>query len=226
MTQEIYDYLLTREKIIKLSEKELITETQVKDNFPSVIKFIHDIIYRENIFLLNENYYMKIEKYLNEFRYSYLSDKDLNPLMNEIIMAISIYRNMSVSEKTKYIINWKVKESVDRNIPNSYFISNDELISYVLADSYYLKILLDNDLENIKEVDPKKMLSTFMVLSKQFLKVFIENKESLELSIRLANYLKNITYDRKIKKMAKVYIREVSYDIDNYEMSKIKNKEF
>ena len=226
MTQEIYDYLLTREKIIKLSEKELITETQVKDNFPSIIKFIHDIIYRENIFLLNENYYMKIEKYLNEFRYSYLSDKDLNPLMNEIIMAISIYRNMSVSEKTKYIINWKVKESVDRNIPNSYFISNDELISYVLADSYYLKILLDNDLENIKEVDPKKMLSTFMVLSKQFLKVFIENKESLELSIRLANYLKNITDDRKIKKMAKVYIREVSYDIDNYEMSKIKNKEF
>lgn len=226
MIQEIYDYLLTREKIIKLSEAELVTETQEKNNFPSVIKIIHDIIYRENIFLLNEDYYIKIENYLNKFRYSYLSDKELSPLMNEIIIAISIYRNMSVSEKTEYIINWKVKESVDRNIPNSFFISNDELISYVLADSYYLKILLDNDLEKIKEVDPKKMLSTFMVLCNQFLKIFIENKDALELSIRLANYVKNNTDNRKIKKMAKVYVKEVLYDIDNYDMEKIKNKEF
>ena len=81
MIQEIYNYLLTREKIITVPLDELIKETYEKDNFKEMIQTIHDIMYRENIFILNDEYYKKIADYLQEFRFSYITDKKINPII-------------------------------------------------------------------------------------------------------------------------------------------------
>lgn len=225
MTQEIYNYLLTREKFIISSLDELIQETYEKDNFKETIQTIHDIMYRENIFLLNEEYYRKIAKYLQEFRFSYISDKEINPVMNEVISALAAYDAISMEEKRNYITSWMVKEIADRNFTNSWiinFVGINELLDFVLSDSTYLKQLSE---KNVNIENPRKVLATLSVICWQFFKVYEEDKDAFQLSLGVASTIQNTTKDRKIKKMAKEYIKHVTYRMDNHLEEKIKKKE-
>ena len=222
MTQEIYNYLLTREKIINLSLEELITETKNNDNFPDTIKLIYKIVARENILLIKNEYYEKVEKYLQEFRFSYIKDNELNVYMNYIILALNNYKQLSIGERTDYIIDWKTLEACNRYIPNSWTISLDEVLSYVLLDSKYLKQLLE---KNISLDNPKELLSSFNVLCIQFTEIFEENRECLNLTIEIAKNIKNTTTDRKIKRMAKCYLNHAEYTVEEYHKYKQKKKQ-
>ena len=57
MTQEIYNYLLIREKFLKKSLEDLINETRKNNDFENTVKFIYEIMNHENIFLLKKKYY-------------------------------------------------------------------------------------------------------------------------------------------------------------------------
>lgn len=225
MIQEIYNYLLTREKIISLSLDDLIKETKEKNSFEEMIKSIHDIMYRENIFLIEKEYYNKIADYLQEFRFSYLSNKEVNYLMNEIIKGLTVYNRISMEERENYINNWIVKEICDRNLNNSWImdlILDNELMSSILYDSTYLRQLLDG---NVNLDNPKQVLATFNVICNQFFEVFNEDKKALNLSIQVASTISSTTKDRKIKKIAKKYIENVTYRAENYQNSKTKKKQ-
>ena len=222
MTQEIYNYLLTREKIINLSLEELINETKNNDNFPYTIKLIYKIVARENILLIKNEYYEKVEKYLQEFRFLYINNSEINSYMNYVILALNSYKQLSIGEKTDYIIDWKTTEACNRYLSNSWTVSLDEVLSYVLLDSKYLKQLLD---KNIDLDNPKELLSTLNVLSLQFTEIFEENKDYLDLTLAIATSIKKNNTDRKIKKMAKQYINHAEYTVEEYHKYKQKKKQ-
>lgn len=222
MTQEIYNYLLTREKIINLSLEELINETKNNDNFPDTIKLIYKIVARENILLIKNEYYEKVEKYLQEFRFLYINNSEINSYMNYVILALNSYKQLSIGEKTDYIIDWKTTEACNRYLSNSWTVSLDEVLSYVLLDSKYLKQLLD---KNIDLDNPKELLSTLNVLSLQFTEIFEENKDYLDLTLAIATSIKKNNTDRKIKKMAKQYINHAEYTVEEYHKYKQKKKQ-
>lgn len=229
MIQEIYNYLLTREQIIKLSADELINQTKEKNNFVEMLKTLHDVMYRENIFLLKDEFSSKIEDWLHEFRFSYLNNKEINNLMNEIIETMQTYKNLNFKEKNDYVSCWIAKESIDRNIPHSLLISKDEILSYVLEDSTNLKFVLDGieTREFISNtIDPEKLLATFQVIRNQFPIIFQENRELLEFTIHLSKYISKQTTDRQIRKLANTYIKKVSYQMGKYYSQNIKKKEF
>ena len=226
MIQEIYNYLLTREKIITVPLDELIKETYEKDNFKEMIQTIHDIMYRENIFILNDEYYKKIADYLQEFRFSYITDKKINPMMNEVVLVLTNYDSISIEEKDNYRTNWLTKEIVDRNFYHSFgidLVSVNELLDSVLSDSTYLKQLLE---KNISIENPKKLLATFSVISWQFFQIYEEDNDIFQLSLEVARNINSTTKDRKIKKMAKNYIKQATYQMDNKLEEKVKKKEF
>lgn len=225
MIQEIYNYLLTREKIITVPLDELIKETYEKDNFKEMIQTIHDIMYRENIFILNDEYYKKIADYLQEFRFSYISDKNINSIMNEVILALSAYDAISMEEKRSFRNSWMLKEATDRNF-NSHgiinFIDVNELLDSVLSDSTYLNQLLE---KKVLIENPKKVLATLSVICWQFFKVYEEDNDIFQLSFEIANCIQFTTKDRKIKRMAKDYIKQVTYQMNNKLTEKVKTKE-
>jgi len=213
MIQETYNYLLTREQVIKLSAKDFIKQTKENNDFVDKLKMIRHIMNNENIFLM-ATCADNIQNWLQEFRFTYNKAPEISKLMNEIISITQVYKGLSISEKNAYIRDLLELEALRRNMIG-HIVSENEVLSSILWDFTNFKYILDgietNCFDNPDiEINAELLLYTVQMLRQQFPGIFEEKPELFDATIWLSKEIKKYSKDRLITKLAKEYIKQAT----------------
>ncbi len=141
VTQEIFDYLLTRNQLLSKSIEDINSKNSEPSEYEDYVSRILKLIQRENIESVSAHIERKIINTVTAYRDK--TTKETKNKINEIIGIINLYKAKADTEKRKMKYEFLVNEMKDRDAPVIYENVGDKFID--LANTDYCTFLAEYD---------------------------------------------------------------------------------
>lgn len=215
MIQEIYDYLWIRKYLMSVDIDTILENIKKEDNYEEIVTIISKLMQKEDFLLTYQYLQEKVRTIINENRFNYNQNKDINDEMNYIIYRLNTYRNMSDENKLRLINSFYEEEWKNRNLPLIYKPAINYLDNFIAADSEcFVKVFFEyTDKEKQETVyDTTELMpvcATSNLLANEYPE-FYYNEEARDVMYETISAFRTFT---KLPMLAKKYINKTEKNV-------------
>lgn len=219
--EEVYRYLLVRNYLITNTLEELVTDINRKDIYDKCVQDVSYLMQRENMILVLPGIFEKVDRMIKDYRFDY-SDKNNIDDVNFIVARLNEYKQKQKDEVklAKDSINFFLEEFRDRDLSLYYANHKEKIVEMIAEDFNIFSSFASGREDGPLEVHIDYFASTVNLLLTRFNEFFHET----EITPYLIEILKDAKSAKDMPFISKCYVSRTLNRLKKMEKAKQKIK--